>query len=92
MANLMHKPTLYNDPATAWLMRQSKAALADMLTEILRLDSGRCDDPATADAAEARFAPILAAREKLRGLPKKMDAATRDQWVADGGWNPHRGQ
>ena len=51
MASLMHKPCLYGDEATAWLMRQSKAALADMLTEVLRLESGQCDDEATAAAA-----------------------------------------
>lgn len=86
MSNLMHKPTLYRDQATGWLMRQSKAALADMLTEILRLDSGRCDDEATAEAAAEKFAGILAARKRLRGLPKKMDAETRSKFLADGGW------
>lgn len=80
MANLMHKPTLYSDPATAWLMKQSKAALADMLTEMLRLDSGLCDNPATAEAAEQRFAGLLKAREGLRGLPKRLDPAVRSQW------------
>ena len=89
MANLMHKPTLYADPATAWLMRQSKAALADMLTEMLRLESGCCDDAATAEAAESRLAGILKAREGLRGLPKKLDSETRDRWMAEGGWNPN---
>lgn len=88
MANLMHKPTLYNDPATAWLMSQSKAALADMLTEVLRLESGRCDDPATAEAAEARFAGVLKARAGLRGLPKRLDAEARGKFMADGGWKP----
>jgi len=88
MANLMHKPTLYNDPATAWLMRQSKAALADMLTEMLRLHSGRCDDPATAEAAESQFCNILEARKSLRGLPKKLDAETRSRWTANGEWKP----
>ena len=86
MANLMHKPTIYSDSATAWFMQQSKAALADMLTEIMRLDSGCCDDPATAEAAEQRFAPILDARKSLRGLPKRMDAQTRNKFLADGGW------
>jgi hypothetical protein len=88
MANLMHKPTLYNDAATAWLMQQSKAALADMLTEVLRLDSGRCDDDATAEYAAERFQPILDARKGLRGLPKRLDAATRARWVDEGGWKP----
>ena len=88
MANLMHKPTLYNDAATAWLMQQSKAALADMLTEVLRLDSGRCDDEATAEYAAERFQSILDARKGLRGLPKKIDAATRSAWVDAGGWKP----
>lgn len=71
MANLMHKPTLYSDPATVWLMQQSKAALADMLTELLRLESGRCDDPATAEHAQERFGAILHHRASLRGLPKR---------------------
>ena len=88
MASLMHKPCLYGDEATAWLMRQSKAALADMLTEVLRLESGQCDDEATAAAAEARFASVLQAPVWLRGLPKKMDANTRDAFVASGGWRP----
>lgn len=85
MANLMHKPTLYRDPATAWLMQQSKAALADMLTEMLRLDSGFCDNPATAEAAERRFAGLLKARDGLRGLPKRLDCETRSRWLAEGG-------
>lgn len=88
MANPMHKPTLYNDAATAWLMQQSKAALADMLTEVLRLDSGRCDDEATAEYAAERFQPILDARKGLRGLPKNLDAGTRNAWVESGGWYP----
>lgn len=82
MASLMHKPTLYRDPATAWLMQQSKAALADMITEMLRLDSGSCDDPATAEVAEQRFAGLLKAREGLRGLPKRLDPAVRSKWNA----------
>lgn len=88
MANLMHKPTLYRDAATAWLMTQSKAALADMLTEMLRLDSGRCDDEATAEYAAERFQSILDARKALRGLPKRLDAATRTGWIESGGWTP----
>jgi hypothetical protein len=80
MASLMHKPTLYRDPATAWLMQQSKAALADMITEILRLDSGSCDAPATAEEAEQRFAGLLKAREGLRGLPKRLDPQVRSKW------------
>lgn len=80
MANLMHKPTLYNDPATQWFMRQSKAALADMLTEMMRLDSGSCDCPASAEAAEQRFAGLLEARTGLRGLPKRLDRAARAEW------------
>jgi len=83
MANLMHKPTLYDDPATAWLMRQSKAALADMLTELLRLDSGQCDEPATEAAAVARLAGILHARKSLRGLPKR--ASVRAEASAEAG-------
>lgn len=53
-------------------MRQSKAALADMLTEELRLQSESCDDPATEYMAKARFAGIIEARKSLRGLPKKL--------------------
>lgn len=88
MANLMHKPTLYNDAATAWLMSQSKAALADMLTEVLRLDSGRCDDEATAEYAAERFHSILDARKGLRGLPKRLDSDARTAWTNGGGWRP----
>lgn len=88
MGNLMHKPTLYSDPATAWLMGQSKAALADMLTEVLRLGSECCDDPATAEAAAERFAHVLLARKRLRGLPKKLDSDTRERWEKTGGWRP----
>ena len=88
MANLMHKPTLYSDPATEWLMTQSKAALADMLTEVLRLESGYCDDPATAEAAEARFSGVLNARTGLRGLPKRLDSEARGRFIADGAWQP----
>lgn len=89
MANLMHKPTLYSDPATAWLMRQSKAALADMVTEMLRLDSGRCDDPATAEHAQERFGSLLIAREGLRWLPKRLDRETRGEWISSGGSRPN---
>jgi len=89
MANMMHRPTLYRDPATRWLMEQSKAALADMLTEVLRLDSGLCDDPATAEAAEAKFATLLEARRKLRGLPKRLDSAVRGEWIERGDYRPH---
>ncbi len=74
MANLLHKPTLYNDPATAYLMRQSKAALADMLTEILRCEQESCDDPATAAAAEARLAGILSRRDRIKAEPKRNHA------------------
>jgi hypothetical protein len=88
VGNLMHKPCLYADEATAWFMRQSKAALADMLTEVMRLESGRCDDGATAEAAEQKFAPVLAARTKLRGLPKRMDPETRSRFLETGGWQP----
>jgi hypothetical protein len=77
MANLMHRPCLYSDPATTWLMSQSKAAMADMLTEVLRRESGQCDDPATAEAAEAAFGAVVAARRNLRGLPKRLDNAAR---------------
>lgn len=87
MANLMHRPCLYGDPATAWLMQQSKAALADMLTEVLRRESGQCDDPATAEAAEAAFGNVVAARSHLRGLPKRLDKADRESWAASGGRN-----
>jgi hypothetical protein len=89
MANMMHRPTLYCDAATRWLMKQSKAALADMLTEVLRLDSGCCDDPATAEAAEAKFATLLEARRKLSGLPKRLDAAVRSEWIGRGAYRPH---
>jgi hypothetical protein len=88
MANMMHRPTLYRDAATRWLMKQSKAALADTLTEVLRLDSGRCDEPATSAAAEQRFASVLAARRKLRGAPKRLDAAVRESWIAEGAHRP----
>lgn len=87
MANLMHRPCLYSDPATEWFMRQSKAALADMLTEVIRRESGRCDDPATAEAAQAAFGGVIAARSHLRGLPKRLDRATRESWTAGGQWN-----
>jgi len=85
MGSLMHKPCLYGDPATAWLMQQSKAALADMLTEILRCESECCDEPATSEAAEARFASVVAARKNLRGLPKRSE--NRERFHAEGGWN-----
>ena len=80
MANLMHRPTLYHDPATSWLMQQSKAALADMLTEVLRRDSGACDDPATAEMAEREFGRVVEARKSLRGLPKRLDPSVRSAW------------
>lgn len=63
---LNKKPTVYQDPATKWLMSQTKAALADMLTEVLRLEQESADDPATAEAAEAKFARVLAMRDGLK--------------------------
>lgn len=86
MGNLMHKPCLHSDEATAWFMRQSKAALADMLTEVMRLESGRCDEPATAAACEEKFGSLLESRKRLRGLPKR--SANREQFLQTGGWNP----
>jgi len=78
MANMMHRPCLYDDPATAWFMSQSKAALADMLTDVLRRESDCCDDPAGALDAETAFGCVLDARKGLRGaskrLPGKRDA------------------
>ncbi len=71
MANLLHKPTLYSDPATAYLMRQSKAALADFVTELLRCEQESCDDPATAEAAESRIASIINRRSQLKAAPKR---------------------
>lgn len=67
MAHLHNKPTMYDDAATQWFMRQSKAALADMLTEALRLENGRCDDEATAEEAAERWQQMVDARKKLAG-------------------------
>jgi len=72
MGHLMHKPCLYTDEATLWLMAQSKSALADMLTEVLRLDSDCFDDEATAHAAEERFSRVLDLRKQLSSLSKAM--------------------
>ena len=72
MANMMHRPCLYDDPATAWFMAQSKAALADMLTDVMRRESQCCDDPATAEAAEKTFFGVLDARKGLRGAPTRI--------------------
>lgn len=69
---LMHKPNLYTDPATVWLMGQSKAALADMLTEVLRCEQESADEPASAEAAEKKFAGVLESRKALKGLAKKF--------------------
>lgn len=80
----MHKPCLHNDEATGWFMKQSKAALADMLTEVMRLESGRCDDPATAAACEEKFGSLLEQRKRLRGLPKRSE--NRERFLNDGGW------
>lgn len=66
VGSLMHKPTLYDDPATRWLMKQSKAALADMITDFLRTEQESADEPATAQSAEARFAGLLERRKSLR--------------------------
>lgn len=88
MGNLMHKPCLYRDEATAWFMRQSKAALADMLTEVMRLESGQCDEPASADACEEKFGSLLESRKRLRGLPKR--SANRERFLETGGRNPQK--
>lgn len=60
------KPPLYDDPATRWLMAQSKAALADMLTEVLRLEQESADDPASEKAAEERFGAVLLRRAGMK--------------------------
>jgi len=80
MANLMHRPTLWSDPATLWFLSQSKAALADMLTEVLRRDSG--ERPATAEAAAAAFGGVVEARSHLRGLPKRLDRDYREAFLS----------
>ena len=72
MANMMHRPCLYDDPATAWFMLQSKAALADMLTDVMRRESDCCDNPATAEAAETAFGRVLDERKGLRGASKRL--------------------
>jgi hypothetical protein len=46
----------------AYLTRLSKAALIDVLVEQLRLGSGECDTPLTAEAVRSIVEPTLRAR------------------------------
>jgi hypothetical protein len=71
---LNKKPNLYDDPATAWFMEQSKAALADIATELLRLQLGECDTPASREAAEAMFGKLIEERKGLKSIGRMFDA------------------
>ena len=68
MAHMFNKPTIYNDAATKWLMTQSKAALADMVTELLRCGNECCDDEVSAEQAKERFETLLNARKDLKSI------------------------
>ena len=56
------KGVAYDDPALSWLMKLSKAALADCVVDLLRAASDSCDDPVSVDHAIERLAPVLAMR------------------------------
>lgn len=76
MAHMYHKPTLYRDEATTWLMTQSKAALADMVTELLRCGNECCDEEVSAEQAKERFAVLLTARKGLQSIREEIRART----------------
>lgn len=64
------KPPVYDDPATRWLMKLSKAALADCAIGLMRPYQGRqsADEPLSVDEVRERLSPVM----ELRGdsLPK----------------------
>lgn len=62
------KQCLYDDPAVKVLSRLSKAALVDVLVDILRRDSGSCDDPVS--EADAIAAVALVLQQRGDRLPK----------------------
>ena len=76
MAHMFNKPTLYDDDATTWLMTQSKAALADMVTELLRCGNECCDDEVSAEQAKERFAVLLTARKGLKSIRETIREKT----------------
>lgn len=60
----------YADEGTRWLMLLSKAALADICTELVRLHCGHADDEITADEAQQAAEPTLRARgDRIPPLP-----------------------
>ncbi len=58
------KPVVYDDPCVDWLMKLSKAALADCVVDLLRAGGGNsADDPVSESSAVDRLSPVL----RLRG-------------------------
>ncbi|MDE2102429.1 MAG: hypothetical protein KGL39_34605 [Patescibacteria group bacterium] len=55
------KPPTYDDPAVAWLMRLSKAALADCVIDLMRPSPDResCDIPLTVREVSERLSVVL---------------------------------
>jgi hypothetical protein len=56
------KPPTYTDPCVPWLMKLSKAALADCVVDMLRGMSECCDDPIAVERAIERIEPVLVLR------------------------------
>jgi hypothetical protein len=58
---------VYDDPCVLWLMRLSKAALADCVVDLLRTTGlHSADDHITVEAAEDRLKPVLLMRAERR--------------------------
>lgn len=56
------KAPAYRDPCMPWLMKLSKAALADCVVDLLRLCGESCDEPVPESAAVERLQPVLTMR------------------------------
>lgn len=65
MAHINHKPPVYSDGCIPWLMKLSKAALADAVADLLRpqVHGRTVDDPVSEKDAREILAPVL----RLRG-------------------------
>ena len=76
MAGIGKAAPISTDPAVRWLDGQTKAALIDMLIEVLRThpEHTGCDDPIYADLPHRLFAGVLARRKG-----KKPPMATWNQ-------------
>lgn len=65
------KPVVYRDPAAAWLMKLSKAALVDCVIDLLRGASESFSEPVSVERASERLTPVLIMRGDKEPTPTK---------------------